>query len=198
MGASLSAEGSPLTGSNDFSLGQMAKSVHFSKDELKRFQSAFMAIAADSPDAGSTVITLEQFGRALNNVEVPAASSNFLSLLFNAFDKNGDGKVNFVEFCAGLSIILKGGSRTHAAARMRRSHTAHHRPCQARPTRSTACVLTFTMCRRPATSTGEPKRLSACTGSRAPPAAALTATAGGLFRCPFRAAGRRCGRCSRP
>ena len=79
MGASLSAErpqGTPLSGSNDFSLGQMAKSVHFSKEELKKMQSAFMAIAADSPNAGSTVITLEQFGRALNNVEVPAVDAH--------------------------------------------------------------------------------------------------------------------------
>ena len=136
MGASLSAErpqGTPLSGSNDFSLGQMAKSVHFSKEELKKMQSAFMAIAADSPDAGSTVITLEQFGRALNNVEVPAEAGNFLGLLFNAFDKNGDGVVNFVEFCAGLSIILKGASlAAHAVVsrtvhRPRASHTRHIR-----------------------------------------------------------------------
>ena len=46
--------------------------------------------------------------RALNNVEVPAGAGNFLGLLFNAFDKNGDGVLNYVEFCAGLSIILKG------------------------------------------------------------------------------------------
>ena len=46
--------------------------------------------------------------RALNNVEVPAGAGNFLGLLFNAFDKNGDGVLNYVEFCAGLSIILEG------------------------------------------------------------------------------------------
>ena len=110
MGASLSADGASLSGTNDFALDAMAKSVHFSKDELQKMQSAFMKIAADSPEAGSTVITLEQFGRALNNVEVPAGAGNFLGLLFNAFDKNGDGVLNYVEFCAGLSIILKGTS----------------------------------------------------------------------------------------
>ena len=41
-------------------------------------------------------------------MEVPAGAGNFLGLLFNAFDKNGDGVLNYVEFCAGLSIILKG------------------------------------------------------------------------------------------
>ena len=108
MGASLSADGAPLSGANDFALGQMAKTVHFGKDELRNMLAAFMKIAADSPEAGSTVITLEQFGRALNSVEVPAGAGNFLGLLFNAFDKNGDGVLNYVEFCAGLSIIVAG------------------------------------------------------------------------------------------
>jgi len=112
MGASLSADGAPLSGANDFALGQMAKTVHFGKDELRNMQAAFMKIAADSPEAGSTVITLEQFGRALNSVEVPAGAGNFLGLLFNAFDKNGDGVLNYVEFCAGLSIIVAGARHT--------------------------------------------------------------------------------------
>ena len=112
MGASLSADGAPLSGANDFALGQMAKTVHFGKDELRNMLAAFMKIAADSPEAGSTVITLEQFGRALNSVEVPAGAGNFLGLLFNAFDKNGDGVLNYVEFCAGLSIIVAGARHT--------------------------------------------------------------------------------------
>merc|ERR1719345_636023 len=129
MGGALSADGAQgalkfkehstsfmLSGTNDFALGKMAKNVHFSKEELQKMQSAFMTIAADSPEAGSTAITLEQFGRALNNVEVPAGAGNFLGLLFNAFDKNGDGVLNYVEFCAGLSIILKGCASTVAAA----------------------------------------------------------------------------------
>ena len=126
MGGSMSADGASLSGTNDFALGAMAKSVHFSKDELQKMRSAFMKIAADSPEAGSTVITLEQFGRALNNVEVPAGAGNFLGLLFNAFDKNGDGVLNYVEFCAGLSIILKG------APHHERTTTRDYRPRLAR------------------------------------------------------------------
>ena len=120
MGASLSADGASLSGSNDFALGQMAKSVHFGKDELRNMQAAFMKIAADSPEAGSTVITLEQFGRALNTVEVPAGAGNFLGLLFNAFDKNGDGVLNYVEFCTGLSVIVAGARHTI----LRATHTS--------------------------------------------------------------------------
>ena len=120
MGASLSADGASLSGSNDFALGQMAKSVHFGKDELRNMQAAFMKIAADSPEAGSTVITLEQFGRALNTVEVPAGAGNFLGLLFNAFDKNGDGVLNYVEFCTGLSVIVAGARHTT----LRATHTS--------------------------------------------------------------------------
>ena len=139
MGASLSADGASLSGSNDFALGQMAKSVHFGKDELRNMQAAFMKIAADSPEAGSTVITLEQFGRALNTVEVPAGAGNFLGMLFNAFDKNGDGVLNYVEFCTGLSVIVAGARHTT----LRATHTSlaahpchchhrrrrHHRRC---------------------------------------------------------------------
>ena len=98
----------------------MAKSVHFGKDELRNMQAAFMKIAADSPEAGSTVITLEQFGRALNTVEVPAGAGNFLGMLFNAFDKNGDGVLNYVEFCTGLSVVVAGARHTT----LRATHTS--------------------------------------------------------------------------
>ena len=150
MGASLSADGASLSGTNDFALDAMAKSVHFSKDELQKMQSAFMKIAADSPEAGSTVITLEQFGRALNNVEVPAGAGNFLGLLFNAFDKNGDGVLNYVEFCAGLSIILKGAPHHEHTSTATTDRALLAR--QARPMRSTTCALTSTTSKKLATS----------------------------------------------
>lgn len=150
MGASLSADGASLSGTNDFALDAMAKSVHFSKDELQKMQSAFMKIAADSPEAGSTVITLEQFGRALNNVEVPAGAGNFLGLLFNAFDKNGDGVLNYVEFCAGLSIILKGAPHHEHTSTATTDRALLAR--QARPMRSTTCALTSTTWKKLATS----------------------------------------------
>ena len=100
--------GNTQSGANDFALGNMAKGSNFDKDELKKFQTAFMKVAAESPGAGTTVIDQEQFGKALAECDVKAVNGNFLSLLFNAFDKNGDGAVNFVEFTTGLSIVLKG------------------------------------------------------------------------------------------
>ena len=96
------------SGSHEFALASIARQTTFSKEELLKFRQAFMEIAAKSPDIGDTVISQEQFGEVLNLVEVPASNGSFMSLLFNAFDKNGDGLVNFIEFTAGLSMVLKG------------------------------------------------------------------------------------------
>ena len=96
------------SGTQDFSLGSIARQTNFTKEELIKFRQAFMEIAAKSPEIGDTVISQEQFGEMLALVEVPASNASFMSLLFNAFDKNGDGFVNFVEFTAGLSMVLKG------------------------------------------------------------------------------------------
>ena len=52
-----------------------------------------MAVAGESANIGSTVISQEQFGIALTKAGVDANASNFMSLLFNAFDKNGKDQV---------------------------------------------------------------------------------------------------------
>lgn len=96
------------SGSQEFALGAIARKTHFTKEELLKFRQAFMEVAVKSPDIGNAVISQEQFGEVMALVEVPASNSSFMSLLFNAFDKNGDGLVNFVEFTAGLSMVLKG------------------------------------------------------------------------------------------
>ena len=114
------------TGANDFALGTMAKGSHFTKDELQQFQKSFMEVAGESKDIGTTVISQAQFGKAIANCNVPAANGSFLSLLFNAFDKNGDGAVNFVEFTAGLAIVLKGARRPRTLAPARRERVGAH------------------------------------------------------------------------
>ena len=125
------------SGANDFSLGQMAASTKFSKDELRHMHTAFMAAAKASSESGSTVITREQFGEILSAAQWGhSENAGFLSALYDAFDKNGDGLVNFAEFTAGASVILKGTPDEKYQVRSpRRGRESAGRDCRARSRR---------------------------------------------------------------
>ena len=94
------------SGANEFSLGQLAASTRFTKDELRDMHTSFMAAAKESSESGSTVITRAQFGEILSAAHWESENAGFLSVLYDAFDKNGDGVV----ISAGASVILKGTS----------------------------------------------------------------------------------------
>lgn len=110
------------SGANEFSLGQLAASTRFTKEELRDMHTSFMAAAKESSESGSTVITRAQFGEILSAAHWESENAGFLSVLYDAFDKNADGVVNFAEFSAGASVILKGTSEEKYQARANRVH----------------------------------------------------------------------------
>lgn len=70
----------------------------------------FHKMARASPEDGSSVINKEQFQAILQMSNIQSANQGFLEELFHAFDKNNSGTVNFVEFCTGLGVMLKGST----------------------------------------------------------------------------------------
>ena len=91
-------------GALGFTLNGLADQTHFSREELGQMHNSFMQEGKE----GSTVITREQFVKVLSSQQIVAENKGYLNALFDAFDKNGDGVVNFVEFCSGVSIVLRG------------------------------------------------------------------------------------------
>lgn len=104
----MGAAHSQRSGAVTFSLSAIAKETHFSRKELMTLLSAFMKAAGETPEAGKSVITREQFDKVLKTSGTVANNHAFLKLLFDAFDKNGQGTVNFVEYCTGLSVVMRG------------------------------------------------------------------------------------------
>jgi len=107
MGNTLDTMGA---GPASFSLAAIAKDTHFTREELIVLHENFHKAAQASPQDGTSVINKEQFQAILQSANIQTANQGFLDELFNAFDKNNDGTVNFIEFCTGLSVMLKGTS----------------------------------------------------------------------------------------
>jgi Ca2+-binding EF-hand superfamily protein len=105
MGNSLEAMGK---GPESFSLAAIAKDTNFSREELMVLHENFHAAAKESPDDGTSVINKEQFQAILQKSNIQSTNQGFLEELFHAFDKNNSGTVNFVEYCTGVSVMLKG------------------------------------------------------------------------------------------
>ena len=93
---------------NPFGMSAIAQKSNFPKEELEDIRKEFMKLAAKSPEVGDAVIKKEQFGEALKAAGVQPSNEAFANALYAQFDQNGDGVINFVEFCAGLAVLLKG------------------------------------------------------------------------------------------
>merc|ERR1711916_402607 len=98
--------GNKHSGTAHFSLKQLAKNVHFKTEELMEMRTKFFAIA--SKIEYKSEINRSQFEEALATVNVEIQNKAFLDRLFDIFDRENDGLVNFKEFVTGLSLVLKG------------------------------------------------------------------------------------------
>lgn len=71
----------------------------FTETEVKNLHAHFLTISAINDDDG--LIDVREFKSALGL----SASNFFVERIFHIFDINGDGKINFSEFLAGLSVL---------------------------------------------------------------------------------------------
>ncbi|KAI9003883.1 hypothetical protein DFJ74DRAFT_693950 [Hyaloraphidium curvatum] len=88
---------------------QLAAETHFDPEELRILREEFARRAG----AGHT-ISKDDFREALRShlTAYPShAQRVFLERLFDAFDDDGNQAVDFREFCAGLSVFMKGNSQ---------------------------------------------------------------------------------------
>lgn len=82
----------------------LASSTHFSFDQIKAIHAEFEQINKKGGD-----ITKDQFMETIEPfVRYATAGSYFLERLFDAFDVNHDGSIEFSEFINGLSSFVKG------------------------------------------------------------------------------------------
>ncbi|KAL7753792.1 hypothetical protein RI367_000724 [Sorochytrium milnesiophthora] len=87
---------------------QLQRESHFSNPEIKKLRAEFDKINTDN-DSDSCVITKEQFRNVLHNhLDTPPEDHAFLDRLFDAFDQNNDGYIDFREFIHGLSMFVRG------------------------------------------------------------------------------------------
>ncbi|KAJ3122693.1 hypothetical protein HK098_002529 [Nowakowskiella sp. JEL0407] len=84
----------------------LSDNSHFTENEIKKLKNEFSKVA----DAEHTV-TKEQFKKTLvDHVQCWSAGAQYLFLerLFDAFDLDGNHKIDFREFIQGLSVFMKG------------------------------------------------------------------------------------------
>ena len=82
-------------------LRDMLGDVKFNEKELHEIQAKFQS----SSQAGETSVTYDEFVKVLNQLNLQGRTDAVNRRLFELFDVNHDGKVDFREFVAGLSNI---------------------------------------------------------------------------------------------
>jgi len=95
-------------GPMSFSYASIAQHTNFTREEIEALHSNFLRAL---PHDGSTTLNLEDFKTVLAMSNIKNENKGFITELFRAMDTNGDGVVNFVELCAGLSVMLKGTTK---------------------------------------------------------------------------------------
>jgi len=99
-------------GPKSFSYASIAQHTNFTREEIESLHINFeRALAKD----GSTTLSFNEFQKVLAISKVKNENTGFIKELFRVMDKNGDGTVNFVELCAGLSVMLKGTTKEKLA-----------------------------------------------------------------------------------
>eukprot|EP01006_Ploeotia_vitrea_P023004 TRINITY_DN55453_c0_g1_i1.p1 TRINITY_DN55453_c0_g1~~TRINITY_DN55453_c0_g1_i1.p1 ORF type:complete len:538 (+),score=69.23 TRINITY_DN55453_c0_g1_i1:49-1662(+) len=87
-------------------LAQLKDATSFEKDELMMLYSQFAFLSG-----GKKTISKEQFWDGLNGIGIStdnASDKEFLSSVFDTFDTDKSGTVDFTEFCVGLSLFASG------------------------------------------------------------------------------------------
>ncbi|KAI9216101.1 hypothetical protein BC828DRAFT_394235 [Blastocladiella britannica] len=103
-----SSPGSPASPSSALAQYDVTQKSHFSIDETIKLRNDF-ARAAALPDGGGPTITRDQFMATISPyVSSWTAGNVFLERLFDAFDSNGDHRIDFHEFVEGLSVFSRG------------------------------------------------------------------------------------------
>ncbi|XP_014404914.1 PREDICTED: Kv channel-interacting protein 2 isoform X7 [Myotis brandtii] len=83
-------------------LEQLQEQTKFTRKELQVLYRGF------KNECPSGIVSEENFKQIYSQFFPQGDSSTYATFLFNAFDTNHDGSVNFEDFVAGLSVILRG------------------------------------------------------------------------------------------
>eukprot|EP01086_Lenisia_limosa_P013258 TRINITY_DN42200_c0_g1_i1.p1 TRINITY_DN42200_c0_g1~~TRINITY_DN42200_c0_g1_i1.p1 ORF type:complete len:238 (-),score=55.90 TRINITY_DN42200_c0_g1_i1:10-636(-) len=86
------------------------KKTHFSVEELRTLHRSFLALARQSNE-DKFRINRAQFEQALANASVKIDESErqaFMNHLFDEFDHDQSGWINFREYITGLSVFMRG------------------------------------------------------------------------------------------
>lgn len=99
-------------GPRSFSYASIVQHTKFTREEVESLHYNFeYALAKD----GSTTLSYTEFKNVLAISKVKNENDGFLKELFRVMDKNEEGKINFVQLAAGLSVMLKGTTREKLA-----------------------------------------------------------------------------------
>jgi len=99
-------------GPMSFSYASIAQHTNFTREEIEALHANFQK---SLPADGSTTLTINDFKKVLAASNIKNENQGFVNELFRAMDTNGDGVVNFVEMCTGLSVMLKGTTKEKLA-----------------------------------------------------------------------------------
>jgi len=99
-------------GPMSFSYASIAQHTNFTREEIEALHASFQK---SLPADGSTTLTIDDFKKVLAASNIKNENQGFVNELFRAMDTNGDGVVNFVEICTGLSVMLKGTTKEKLA-----------------------------------------------------------------------------------
>uniref|UniRef100_G1P3N8 Potassium voltage-gated channel interacting protein 2 n=1 Tax=Myotis lucifugus TaxID=59463 RepID=G1P3N8_MYOLU len=83
-------------------LEQLQEQTKFTRKELQVLYRGF------KNECPSGIVSEENFKQIYSQFFPQGGESTYATFLFNAFDTNHDGSVNFEDFVAGLSVILRG------------------------------------------------------------------------------------------
>lgn len=83
---------------------ELTKRTHFSVEEVHALHHHFMRLASSEID--DRLIDANEFRQALG-----LGKGMFMERMFQLFDENGDGNINFTEFICGLSILSTRGTQ---------------------------------------------------------------------------------------